>query len=153
MILANAIRAHSPSLIAAFAANFVWINLSEVFRYFVFVMPMMREALPGVPNVAPMNPVVFLIWGLWDTLLIVTLVVTAWLFLEKFGHTIGNALLAGTFFWLSVFCILWLALLNMRLATLEIALIALPLALIEMWIGALLTYWSLQRFGMRTHPR
>ena len=27
--------------------NGVWINASEVFRYFAFVMPMMRDAFPA----------------------------------------------------------------------------------------------------------
>jgi hypothetical protein len=49
----------------------VWINASEIFRYFTLVMPMTRETLATVPNVAPMNLPVFLVWGLWDTLLVV----------------------------------------------------------------------------------
>ena len=52
----------APSTMALIV-NFIWINASEVFRYFAFVMPMMREAFPMVPNVAPMNLPVFMIWG------------------------------------------------------------------------------------------
>jgi hypothetical protein len=50
----------------------LWINASEIFRYFLFVMPMTRETLAMVPDVAPMSLPVFLIWGLWDTLLLVS---------------------------------------------------------------------------------
>jgi hypothetical protein len=55
-------RRMSP-LSLALLINFLWINTSEVFRYFAFVMPMMRDAFPNVPDVAPMNVPVFLIWA------------------------------------------------------------------------------------------
>ena len=35
-------------LLVATLANLVWINASEVFRYFIFVMPMMREAFSSI---------------------------------------------------------------------------------------------------------
>ncbi len=36
----------SAPFTVALIVNFVWINAPEVFRYFAFVMPMMREAFP-----------------------------------------------------------------------------------------------------------
>lgn len=36
------------ALLLILLVNAPWINASEVFRYFVFVMPMMRAALPQV---------------------------------------------------------------------------------------------------------
>jgi hypothetical protein len=111
---------------------FLWLNVSEVFRYFAFVMPMMREAMPAVPDVAPMNGPVFLIWGLWDTLLFAVVGVIAWLFHEKFGGGLRNTLAAGTLLWLTIFCIFWLAAYNMNLTVPRVPLVALPLAWIEM---------------------
>jgi hypothetical protein len=55
----------------ALAINVVWINISEISRYFVFIMPMMRDLLSHVPNIPPMNVSVFLIWGVWDTITVV----------------------------------------------------------------------------------
>lgn len=73
----------------------IWINLSEILRYFTFVMPMTRHTLHMVPNVAPMNLAVFLVWGLWDTLLTLTVVWIYWLHPARFGPTLFTALIAG----------------------------------------------------------
>ena len=125
----------------------IWINASEVFRYFVFVMPMMRDALPGVADVAPMNLPVFMIWGVWDTILLLAVAGFVWLFLERFGNGLGQALLAGTLIWLAIFGILWLGLYNMNLATPAILAIALPLSWLELVIAALIIRWGMQRRG------
>ncbi len=114
------------------AIAFLWLNASEVFRYFAFVMPMTRDAMSAVRDVAPMNVAVFMIWGLWDTLLFAVVSVIAWLFHEKFGGGVRNAIAAGTLLWLTIFCIFWLAAYNMNLTVARIPLIALPLAWLEM---------------------
>lgn len=129
----------------ALALNFLWINASEVFRYFAFVMPMMREAFPTLPDIAPMSLPVFLVWGLWDTVLILAATFLSWLMLERFGNTVRTALAAGTLIWATVFVILWLGLYNMNLAPLQVLLIALPLAWIEMVAAALIVRWTRTR--------
>jgi len=140
-----------PTLIWAFAANAIWINLSEIFRYFVFVMPMMREAFSMVPGVAPMNVPVFLSWGLWDTILVCAATGLSWLFLDRFGDHWRVALGAATCIWATIFGILWLGLWNMNLATPAILAVALPLAWIEMAIAALIVLWT--RRGCRVPLR
>ena len=129
--------------------NAIWINASNIFRYFAFVMEMMREALPGVPNIAPMNLAVFAIWGVWDTILLFAATFFTWIYLERFGRTLRHAVIAGTLFWLAIFGILWLGLFNMNLATAEILAIALPLAWIEQIVSALIVYWGMGRFLAR----
>jgi len=129
----------------ALGLNFLWINASEVFRYFAFVMPMMREAFPVLPDVAPMNLPVFLIWGVWDTVLILAATFLSWLMLERFGDTVRTAIAAGTLIWATVFVILWLGLYNMNLATVPVVLTALPLAWLEMVVAAIIVRWSRQR--------
>lgn len=131
--------------ILALGVNAIWINASEVFRYFVFVMPMMREALPGVENVAPMNVPIFLVWGVWDTVLLVfsTLMTTLWL--AVFGSHVRQAIAAGAAIWGGVFCIFWIAMLNMNIATPAVAGVASLFALIEMVVAALITRWALRK--------
>ncbi|MEM7767418.1 MAG: hypothetical protein AAF253_08020 [Pseudomonadota bacterium] len=129
------------------AINAIWINLSEVFRYFAFVMGMMREALPTVEGVAPMSWPVFLRWGLWDMILVGVVTMTAWLWLERFGYTVKQALFAATGIWLGVFVIFWFGLINMNLATPAIAAVALPLAWLELAVAALIVNWALPRFA------
>jgi len=129
----------------ALIVNFIWINASEVFRYFAFVMPMMREAFPTVPDVAPMNLPVFLIWGVWDTILVLTATLLPWMAMKVFGASALRAVLYGTGVWMSVFVILWLGLYNMNMATAGVLAIALPMAWVEMVVAALIVWWFTAR--------
>ncbi|MEM9331296.1 MAG: hypothetical protein AAGA53_08210 [Pseudomonadota bacterium] len=142
---------HPPFPIKAFlitlVLNGIWINASEIFRYFAFVMPMMRDAFTTVPGVAPMNVAVFLSWAGWMTILLVALTGFVWMFLDKFGYGAKNAILSATLFWAATFVILWLGLYNMNLATPQIISIALPLAWLELAIGALIVNKSMQTFS------
>ncbi|MEM8975415.1 MAG: hypothetical protein AAGD43_25410 [Pseudomonadota bacterium] len=128
----------------AVLANTVWINASEIFRYFVFVMPMMRDAFSGIDNIAPMNIAVFLSWGVWDTILVLVVTLSVWVVIDRFGSGIRAVLGAATGLWLGIFAILWLGLFNMNLATVGIVLVALPLAWIEMVVAALIVrqFWN-----------
>ena len=140
-----------PIPIRAFALtaliNAVWINASEVFRYFAFVMPMMREAFPQVQDVAPMNLIIFVRWGVWDTILLLAVTGFVWIYLERFGASLRNALIAGTLVWASIFGILWLGLFNMNLATVPILAVALSLSWLEMLLASLITLWGMNRFA------
>jgi hypothetical protein len=129
----------------ALVVNFIWINISEVFRYFAFIIPMMRDAFSFVPDVAPMNLPVFLIWGVWDTILVLTATIVPWAAMNIMGASMRNAILSGTGVWLAVFVILWLGLFNMNLATVEVLAIALPLAWLEMVIASLVVWFCVFR--------
>lgn len=126
----------SPEMRPALIMVFIWINLSEVFRYFAFVMPMMRSAMPQVTDVAPMNLSVFLIWGIWDTILIACASLVISMYFERHGGGFGNILKAGTLIWASVFSLFWIATWNMNMTPIHIPLLALPLAWLEMVIAA-----------------
>jgi len=126
--------------------NAVWINASEVFRYFVFVMPMMREAFPQVEGIAPMNLPVFAIWGAWDAILVLVVTGFVFLFLDRFGNGLLQAITAGSLIWTAIFVILWLGLFNMNIATGAILAIALPLSWLEMVVAALIVNWGMRYF-------
>lgn len=134
----------TQAFLKTLVANTIWINISEVFRYFAFVMPMMRNTFPRIENVAPMNAGVFAIWGLWDTILVIATTGFIWLFLERFGYGKRNAILAAVLFWMAVFVILWLGLFNMNLATPKILAVALPLALVEIMVAAIIVDWGMK---------
>jgi hypothetical protein len=133
----------------ALAINTVWINVSEIFRYFIFVMPMMRELLTQVPNIAPMNVAVFLVWGIWDTIIVVAATTFVWFCLEHFGRNWRVALVAGTALWITIFVILWLALFNMSLASISVLAIALPLSWFELIVAAQIVVWSMSFFDLK----
>lgn len=144
---------HKHAFVPVLLANLVWINASEVFRYFAFVMPMMRQALPQVADVAPMSVAIFMVWGLWDTILLLAASGAAWLFLDRYGATTANALIVGTLIWCAIFLIFWLAAFNMNLATPKILAVALPLAWVEMVVAALIVRWGMLRFGAASQNR
>ncbi|MEL6411556.1 MAG: hypothetical protein AAGK67_16740 [Pseudomonadota bacterium] len=129
----------------ALGLNVLWINASEVFRYFAFVMPMMREAFPELPAIAPMNLTVFVIWGVWDSILVLSATLIPWLWMQHWGASKTSALLAGSFVWMTIFVILWLGLFNMNLATAAILSVALPLAWLEMVVASLIVRHMLVR--------
>lgn len=129
----------------SFVLNLIWINLSEVFRYFVFVMPMMRDAFPMVPDIAPMNIPVFLIWGIWDTVLVASVTGIAWLAVERFGGSHRVLLAVATGIWAAIFVILWLGLFNMNLAVPSVLAVALPLAWLEIYVAVRIVNWAMKR--------
>lgn len=137
----------SKAFAAALLANALWINASEIFRYFVFVMPMMRAALPDAPNVAPMDLNVFLVWGVWDAILLSAVTLGAWICLDRFGDSLGAAIAAGGALWAAIFGLLWLGLFNMNLATPAILAVALPLSLLELVVAAVIVQQARARFA------
>lgn len=129
----------------ALIINFLWINASEVFRYFAFVMPMMRDAFQMLPDIAPMNLPVFMIWGVWDTILVLTATLMPWMAMKVFGASAVRAVLYCTGVWMAVFAIHWLGLYNMNLATPGVLAVALPLVWFEMVAAALVVWWFTAR--------
>lgn len=57
----------------------IWVHASEVFRYFVLVMPRTRQFFEHRMGIAEMNWGIFTIWGVWDTLLTALMVFLFWL--------------------------------------------------------------------------
>ena len=108
-------------------------------------MPMMRDAFPDRPDVAPMDLLVFLSWGAWDLVLILAATALLWTMLDRLGPSLRSCLIAGTVVWAAVFVLLWIGLLNMNLAPISVPAVALPLAWIEMVVAAVLVRWAILR--------
>ena len=117
----------------------IWVNASEVFRYFVLVRPKMHEYLSTVPNMADMNFAIFAIWGLWDTLLTALYVFLFWLCANVFGNNAKSILISGVMSWCFFFLLFWVGMANMNLSSWGYLLIVLPLALIETLVAAYIT--------------
>ena len=107
---------------------------------------MMREAFPQVEGIAPMNLPVFAIWGAWDTILVLAVTGFVFLFFDRFGNGLLQAIIAGSLIWTAIFVILWLGLFNMNIATGAILAIALPLSWLEMVVAALIVNWGMRYF-------
>lgn len=116
----------------------IWINASEVFRYFVLVIPNMKSQWPDFDQVADMNMTIFAIWGLWDTLLTGLVVYMYWLCAGSFGNSQKSVWLSGTLSWAFVFVIFWVAAANMGLSNWSILSVTLPLSWVEMIVASLI---------------
>jgi hypothetical protein len=116
----------------------IWINISEVFRYFVIVKPMLAEYLSILPGVLPMNWMVYVIWGVWDVILTALVVFVYWLVAQRFDNNLMSTVIAATTSWALFFLLFWLGMVNMALSSVSIALIALPLAWLEMVVACLI---------------
>lgn len=117
----------------------IWVNISEVFRYFVIVMPAMRKDLSVIPNVAPMDWGVFSIWGVWDTILTAGIVFIAWLCIRVYGKSTRTIIIAGTTSWALFFLLFWVGMVNMNLSKIYLLAYTLPLSWIETIIGSWIT--------------
>lgn len=126
----------------------LWINASEVFRYFILVRPEMQSSLAIVPSVASMDLAIFFIWGVWDTVLTMLTVFNYYLFSEKFGRNKSVIILSGTFAWSFFFLLFWIAMPNMGLARWAFIIIPLSLAWAELLIATFITDWLFRKFSI-----
>jgi len=129
----------------ALGLNFVWINISEVARYFGLIKPMLHDSFPTAEHIATVTPLIFASWMLWDTILIIAATGFYWMFLLQFGVTLKNVFLSSLGFTISVFGLIWLGVVNMGLAPSSFLFAALPLAWIEQLIAAIIVFWAIKR--------
>ena len=129
----------------ALGLNMIWVNLSEVWRYFAIIKPMLHDTFPGDVSIAAVTPGIFASWMLWDTVLIVAATGFYWLYLTQMGQTLKQVLLAATYFTLTIFGLIWLGVVNMGLVPLRFLFAALPLAWVEQVVAAWLVYWVMGR--------
>lgn len=129
----------------ALGLNFVWINISEVARYFGLIKPMLHDTFPGADHIAAISPGIFASWMLWDTILIIAATGFFWMFLHQFGMVIRNVVLSSFGFTLTVFGLIWIGIVNMGLAPSSFIWVALPLAWLEQLIAAYIVYWAIKR--------
>ncbi len=131
----NSEKFHFKNFIIITLLTSIWINISEVFRYFVLVIPRVKLFFDNKPGVADMDFGIFIIWGFWDILLTGALVFVFWLYAEIFGNSNRSVLISGTIVWLIVFVVFWVATANMGLSEWNILWITLPLSWLEMIVG------------------
>ncbi|WP_298302199.1 hypothetical protein [uncultured Erythrobacter sp.] len=133
--------------LSALLANFVWINLSEIARYFWVIRPMLHDAFPGQSHIAPMDWSIFALWGIWDIVLVVGATGFFWLWLERFGTHWQQIFVASLGFTITIFGLIWLGIANMGLAPYSLLFAALPMA----WIEQLVACYIVAMIQHRTH--
>jgi len=116
----------------------VWVHGSEVFRYFVLVIPRVKAHWNNLETVADMNWTIFGIWGLWDTLLTAMVVFLFWLYSRVFGNSFRSVMVSGTLAWLFFFVLYWIGAANMGYAEWSLLWITLPLSWMEVIVACLI---------------
>ena len=114
----------------------IWINIGEVFRAVVIAFPRIKDFFEGKMVVGEMAVSNALIWGLWDTILSAVLVFIFWLTAKSFGNNLKSILISATVTTFATIGIFWIATVNTGLGEWSTAFIVLPVAWIEMVIGA-----------------
>ncbi len=129
----------------ALGLNAVWINISEVWRYFVVVKPMLNDSFPGDVNIAAVTPMIFVSWMLWDTVLLFAATGLYWLYLAYHGQSMRNAIIAATALTVTVFGLFWLGVANIGFAPIKFLWVAVPLAWIEQVVAAIIVLQVMKR--------
>lgn len=124
----------------ALGINFIWVNVSEVWRYLFVIKPLLHETFPDDPDIAPFDLGTFAIWSIWDSILIVAATGFFWIYLKSAGATFGQAIAAASFFTVTVFGLLWLGAYNMGLVPASFIWVALPLAWLEQVVAAVIVW-------------
>ena len=118
----------SRSILAVVAAG-VWVNASEFFRNEVLLKSYWTDYYKSLGLVFPSEPKNGMIWMVWGFLF-------AWaiyLISRKFS-LVQTALLA----WLTGFVLMWIVTWNMNVLPPGILVYAVPLSLLEAWLGSYL---------------
>ncbi len=113
----------------------IWINASEVFRYFLLVMPRVKAYWNDLESVAQMNMGIFAIWGIWDTILTALIVFSFWLFSRVYGNNLRSVFISGILSWVFFFVLYWVGAANMGYSDWSMLGITLPLSLFEVVVA------------------
>jgi len=116
----------------------IWIHVAEVARAILVAFPMMEAFYAGKLAVGPMAVSNALIWGVWDTILASTLVFIYWLCAQSFGHNVKSIIISATATCMATLGVFWIGAVNSGLGTWEMAYTLVPIAWVEMLIGAFL---------------
>ncbi len=114
----------------------IWINIAEIFRAMVIAFPRMKAFFADRIEIGQMELSNVLIWGLWDTLLTIVLVYIFWTTAKAFGNNFKSIFISGTMTTIATLGIFWIANVNTGLGDWSTAFVVLPIAWIEMIIGA-----------------
>lgn len=111
----------------------------EAFRAPFTVFPLLNQHLSsiGVPppdDVSNWGTVTWLIWLLWLSIAIACIVVVSDLNEYKHGRNGLSILRSALLVWSALFAITWLSMFNMKLASADVLLVALPGSLLEVMV-------------------
>jgi len=114
----------------------IWIHIAEIARAMLVAFPMMEQFYADKIEIGPMGLSNALIWGAWDTIIAAILVFLYWLCAQAFGQTKRATVVAATTTCIATLGVFWIGSVNSGLGTWEMAYTLVPIAWVEMIIGA-----------------
>jgi hypothetical protein len=113
----------------------IWQQVSQFMRYWFVVKKEMQTNISCMPDVAIINVPIFIIWGLWVTLITMLIVFLHYLFTEKFGKSTFSIFATGTIAWSFFYVLFWVGMAQMNLARWQFV----PYILVLAWIETIIT--------------
>ncbi|PCH59695.1 MAG: hypothetical protein COC05_06325 [Gammaproteobacteria bacterium] len=114
----------------------IWVNLSEVLRYFLVVRPKTITYLSMVPDISSINYKIAVIWGFLDMLLTCLYVFLFWLCAQTLGNNTKSVIISAVVAWCFFFVLFWVGMANMNLPGWAFLIVVLPLTLIETLVAS-----------------
>ena len=115
--------------IAAITLTGVWVNISEFLRNEIFLKSYWLDHYQSLGIIFPSEPSNGAIWGLWGFLFATAI------FLVSRKFTLAQTTLIC---WLMGFVLMWIVAWNLRTLPIDILAFAIPLSLLETFIGSYL---------------
>jgi hypothetical protein len=113
----------------------IWQQASQFARYWFVVKKEMQTNLSIVPNVAIIDIPIFIIWGVWVTLITMLIVFLHYLYIEKYGKSISSILISATISWIFFYVLFWVGMAQMNLARWAFV----PYVLVLAWVETVIT--------------
>lgn len=116
-----------PRRIIAVLLAGIWINASEFFRNEVLLKPYWVEHYRSLGMTFPSEPINGILWMLWGFLFALAI-----FFISRTCSLLKTTLLG----WLTGFVLMWIVIMNLGVLPLAILPFAVPLSLLEAFVGA-----------------
>jgi len=125
----------------------LWVQGSEIFRYFVLVIPRVKYFWNDLDTVVQINIPIFLIWAVWGTLLTGMVVYFFWLYSRIYGNNRKSIWISGILSWAFFFVLFWIGAANMGYSDWSILWITLPLSLFELLVASWIASFLFKRYA------
>ena len=107
----------------------IWINISEFVRNEILIKSYWIEHYQSLNLLFPSEPINGVAWMIWGFLLAITIFI-----LSKKYNILQTTLLS----WFVAFCMMWVVIWNLTVLPKGILWFAVPLSLLEVFVGALI---------------
>lgn len=129
----------------AFLLNTLWVNVSGLPRYFLLIKPMLHDALPNDPKIAPVSLAILASWGLWTLVFMLVTTGFYWMYFDRNGTSTRSVIVSAIWVTLATIGLTWLGIVNMGLLPVVFLGAAMAWATIEQLVSAFIVSSTMKR--------